>query len=63
MQIWFESEETAGVPGVMKVEKDNLMEFRAFYPKHYYYIQKVGDKYKYQRHSRVFHLMLDIVKA
>jgi DNA polymerase elongation subunit (family B) len=46
MQIWFESEETTGVPGVMKIEKDNIMEFRAFCPKHYYYIQKVGDKYK-----------------
>jgi hypothetical protein len=46
MQIWFESEETAGVPGVMKIKKDNIMEFRAFCPKHYYYIQKVGDKYK-----------------
>jgi hypothetical protein len=43
MQIWFESEETAGV---MKVEKDNIVEFRAYCPKHYYYIQKVGDKYK-----------------
>jgi hypothetical protein len=30
----------------MKIEKDNIMEFRAFCPKHYYYIQKVGDKYK-----------------
>jgi DNA polymerase elongation subunit (family B) len=46
MQIWFESEETAGVPGVMKIEKDNIMEFRAFCPKHYYYIQKKDNEYK-----------------
>jgi hypothetical protein len=46
MQIWFEPEETAGIPGVMKIEKDNIVEFRAFCPKHYYYIQKKGDKYK-----------------
>jgi hypothetical protein len=46
MQEWFESEETKGMPGVMKIEKENIVEFRAFCPKHYYYIQKVGDKYK-----------------
>jgi hypothetical protein len=46
MQDWFESEQTKGMPGVMKVEKDNIVEFRAFCPKHYYYIQKIGDKYK-----------------
>jgi hypothetical protein len=46
MQEWFESEQTKGVPRVMKVEKDNIVEFRAFCPKHYYYIQKIGDKYK-----------------
>jgi DNA polymerase elongation subunit (family B) len=46
MQEWFESEQTKGMPGVMKVEKDNIVKFRAFCPKHYYYIQKIGDKYK-----------------
>jgi hypothetical protein len=29
----------------MKIEKENIMEFRAYCPKHYYYIQKKGDKY------------------
>jgi DNA polymerase elongation subunit (family B) len=46
MQEWFESEQTKGMPGVMKIEKDNTVEFRAFCSKHYYYIQKIGDKYK-----------------
>jgi DNA polymerase elongation subunit (family B) len=41
-----ESVETKGVPGVMKIEKENIVEFRAYCPKHYYYIQKIGDKYK-----------------
>jgi hypothetical protein len=45
MQMWFESEETAGVPGVMKVEKDNIFEFRSYCLKHYYYIQKKDNKY------------------
>jgi DNA polymerase elongation subunit (family B) len=45
MQLWFESEQTAGVPGVMKIEKDNIVEFRAYCPKHYYYIQKNGEKF------------------
>jgi hypothetical protein len=35
MQLWFESEETAGIPDAMKIEKDNIVEFRAFCPKHY----------------------------
>jgi DNA polymerase elongation subunit (family B) len=42
---WFETEDTSGLPGVMKIEKDNIVEFRAYCPKHYYYIQKKGDKY------------------
>jgi DNA polymerase elongation subunit (family B) len=46
MQVWFESEETAGVPGVMKIEKDDIVEFRAYCPKHYYYIQYKDNKYK-----------------
>jgi hypothetical protein len=46
MGEWFESDSNKGIPGVMKVEKDNLVEFRAYCLKHYYYIQKVGDKYK-----------------
>jgi hypothetical protein len=46
MQVWFESEETAGLPGVMKIEKDDIVEFRAYCPKHYYYIQFKDNKYK-----------------
>jgi hypothetical protein len=34
------------MPGVMKVEKENIVEFMTCCPKHYYYIQKIGDKYK-----------------
>jgi hypothetical protein len=30
----------------MKVEKDNLIEFRAYCPKQYYYIHKVNGEYK-----------------
>jgi hypothetical protein len=46
MQQWSESEETSSLPGVIKVEKDNIMEFRACCPKHYYYIQLKDGKYK-----------------
>jgi hypothetical protein len=47
MQECFESESTKGLPGVMKIEKDNIMEFMAYSPKHYYYIQKGPDgKYR-----------------
>jgi DNA polymerase elongation subunit (family B) len=46
MQLCFESEETSGLPGVMKIEKDNIYEFRAYCPKHYYYIQKMDGEYK-----------------
>jgi hypothetical protein len=45
MQEWFESDATKGLPGVMKIEKDNIVEFGAYSPKHYYYIQKVNGKY------------------
>jgi hypothetical protein len=30
----------------MKIEKDNIMEFMVYSPKHYYYIQNVNGKYK-----------------
>jgi DNA-binding PadR family transcriptional regulator len=43
---WFETDQTKGEPWLMKIEKDNLVEFRAYCSKHYYYIQKIGDKYK-----------------
>jgi hypothetical protein len=43
---WFETEETSGLPGVMKIEKDNIKEFRAYCPKHYYYIQYRDNKYE-----------------
>jgi hypothetical protein len=42
---WFETEEDAGLPGKMKIEKDNIKEFRAYCPKHYYYIQLKDNKY------------------
>jgi hypothetical protein len=43
----FESETTKGLPEYMKIEKDNILEFRAFCPKHYYYIQKINNRYKF----------------
>jgi hypothetical protein len=43
---WFETDEDAGLPGKMKIEKDNIKEFRAYCPKHYYYIQLKGNKYE-----------------
>jgi hypothetical protein len=46
MGYWFQTQETYGIPGVMKVEKDNLIEFRAYCPKQYYYIHKVNGEYK-----------------
>jgi hypothetical protein len=46
MQEWFESDETKGLPGVMKIEKDNILEFRAYSPKHYYFIQNFGGELK-----------------
>jgi len=46
MQEWFESDDTKGLPGVMKIEKDNILEFRAYSPKHYYFIQNLGGKLK-----------------
>jgi hypothetical protein len=45
MGKWFETPERAGMSGVMKVEKDNIVKFRAYCPKQYYYIQKKGEKY------------------
>jgi hypothetical protein len=38
MQECFESDSTKGLPGVMKIEKDNIQEFHALCPKQYYYI-------------------------
>jgi hypothetical protein len=43
----FESETIKGLPGYMKIEKDNILEFRAFCPKHYYYIQKINNRFKF----------------
>ena len=35
------------IPGKFKLEKENIIEFKAFCSKNYYYIMKVGDKYVY----------------
>jgi hypothetical protein len=42
----FESDSTKGLPGVLKIEKENIVEFRAFSPKHYYFIQLINGKFK-----------------
>jgi DNA polymerase elongation subunit (family B) len=47
MQECFESDSTKGLPGVMKIEKDNIQEFHALCPKQYYYIPYDPNKKTY----------------
>jgi hypothetical protein len=44
-EIFEIGEHNKRVPGRFKLEKDNIVEFKAYCPKQYYYIMKVGDKY------------------
>jgi hypothetical protein len=46
MSEWFENDSNKGLPDVMKIEKDNILEFRAYSSKHYYFIQMLGGKFK-----------------
>jgi hypothetical protein len=47
MVKWFEDSDPLhkGMPGFMKVEKTGILEFKAYCPKHYYYIAKNNGKF------------------
>lgn len=42
---WFEDDSNKGMPGVMKIEKDNIVLFEAYAPKHYRYIRYINGKF------------------
>jgi hypothetical protein len=52
MQDWFESDQTKGIPGLMKIEKENIVEFRAIVPKTTTIFKRLEINTKYLRHSR-----------
>jgi hypothetical protein len=42
LSCWFENKDNKGTPGVLKIEK-KCIEFKAFCPKHYYYISNMTE--------------------
>jgi hypothetical protein len=47
LKPYFETKETEGNLGIMKIEKEGIVEFKAYYPKHYYYIFKTPTGYDF----------------
>jgi hypothetical protein len=56
MAKWFEDSDPLhkGRPGFMKVEKTGILEFKAYCPKHYYYIAKNNGKLYFSETFKVF---------
>jgi hypothetical protein len=47
LKPYFETKETEGNLGIMKIEKEGIVEFKAYCPKHYYYIFKTPTRYDF----------------